>query len=305
MSEIINKEDTESFESEWIRKSKTPSIETIKSKVIVRFNEVQLTNSLITELKQTIQFKGEQFSMMEYYFLRKGKRIWITHDWDSDGDGYVHFEFYCDSFLSTEEIKELTNMNEYTGIDNLFGNVLLHVYYQNTNNKKGYFQMLNGGIGVGYSLHDSYKGSEYRKKLKEDIEHLINLSETFNPEKEKDYFSNSCFNYNQSVRYHTITFEEVDDEYNLSGNVTWNRELTSMSSRLDMERSIEELKLKNINFHKSKNVYVFWGNNPEFKKTLLRYSYNYIKDYLPDEIVKNYPTPNNNEEGYFSKLYGG
>lgn len=273
--EKINKEHTESYESKWIRESKTPSVDTIKSKVIVRFNEVQLTNSLITELKQTIQFRGKQYSMMEYYFLKKSKRIWIKNDWDSDGDGYIHFEFYCDSFLSTQEIKELTNMNQYTGIDNLFGNVLLHVYYQNTNNKKGYFQMLNGGIVVGYSF-DDYE-SKYRDKLKEDIEHIIN--------------NDDVFPYNQSVKTHTISFEEIDNEYNLSGDVTSNRERTYMNSQWGMDMGIEELKFKNINFNKSKNNYVFWSQDGDFKETLLRDSYNWIRDYLPSQIEKYYPKP--------------
>ncbi len=74
--------------------------------------------------------------MLEYYFLSKGKRIWITQDWDLDGDGYLYCEFYCDSFMSTEEIRDLTTYNQYYEVDNLFGGLLLHVYYQNTNNKK-------------------------------------------------------------------------------------------------------------------------------------------------------------------------
>jgi hypothetical protein len=278
MSEIIKK--TES-ENDWIRDSKTPSEDTIKSKVIVRFNEVQLTNSLITELKQTIQFKGKQYSMLEYYFLRKGKRIWIQHDWDSDGDGYLYCEFYCDSFMSTEEIKDLTNMNEYTGIDNLFGNCLIHVYYQNTNNKKGYFQMWNGGIRVGYSFDDFQ--SVNREKLKEDIEHIINLSDTHD--------SNKPFNYNKSVRTHTISFEEVDNEFNLSGNVSTNREFTMRSKDWNSDWKLEGLKMNNINFNKSKNNYVFWVQSSDFKKTLLRDSFNYIKMYLPSQIESDYPKP--------------
>lgn len=265
MSEVINESETP--EQKWIRKSKIPNEDNIKSKVIIRFNEVQLTNSLITELKQTIQFKGKQFSMLEYYFLSKGKRIWITQDWDSDGDGYLYCEFYCDSLMSTEEIKNLTTYNQYYEVDNLFGGLLLHVYYQNTNNKKGYFQMYNEMIRVGYSFEGN---SGWEKKLNEDIDNLIELQNNYDKDK--------GFHYNESVKSHTITFKEINNELHLSSNV--------INNRLRSSHSSGELNLlvENINFNKSKNRYVFWSNNPEFKKTLLRDSYKFINSYLPWDI---------------------
>ena len=276
MSEIIK--ESETYEQKWIRKSKIPNEDNIKSKVIIRFNEVQLTNSLITELKQTIQFKGEQISMIEYYFLRNNKRIWITHDWDNL-DGYMYLEFYCDSLLSTEEIKKLTNYNESFGVDNLFGGLLLHVYYQNTNNKKGYFQMFDGRIGVGYSFEGNHGWEE---KLNEDIENLI--------EHKNNYEPSEGFHYHKSVKSHTVTFEEIDDELNLSSNVINNRERSCFYDYF----SNRELKiqLKNINFNKSKNRYVFWGMNSGFKKTLLKDSYRFIKSYLHSDI-KNEFEPSN------------
>jgi len=219
MSEIIKESETP--EQKWIRKFKIPNEDNIKSKVIIRFNEVQLTDSLITELKQTIQFQGKQFSMLEYYFLSKGKRIWITQDWDSDGDGYLHCEFYCNSLLSTKEIKDLTTYNQYFEVDNLFGGLLLHVYYQNTNNKKGYFQMFDGRTDVGYSIEGNYG---WEKKLNEDIENLIEHKNNYDP--------SEGFHYHKSVKSHTITFEEIDDELNLSSNVIHNREKGTLSKRI-------------------------------------------------------------------------
>ena len=279
MSEIIEKkENLESgnerlrVENEWIRKSKIPSEENIGSKVLIRFNENQLSNSLITELLQTIQFKGEQISMMEYYFLKNHKRIWITQDWDNDGYGYMFMEFYCDSVLSTEEIKNLTRYNEYTGVDNLFGGLLLHVYYQNINNKKGYFQMCDGSIDVGYSFEGN---CGWESKLNEDIENLIELQNNYDKDK--------GFHYNESVKSHTITFEEINNELNLSSNVIQNRDICDSSERWNTDWDLKLLK-KNINFNRSKNRYVFWGTNHKFKKTLLRDSYKYIKSYLPTDI---------------------
>ncbi len=128
--------------------------------------------------------------------------------------------------------------------------------------RKAYFQMYGEMIWVGYSI-DGQK-SKYITKLNEDTEHVIN--------------NDDVFPYNQSVKKHTITFEEVDNEYHLSGNVQNNRSIFgrygSLSKKIDIN-------LDTVDFDQSKNEYVFWVSNPKFKKTLLRDSYNYIKMYLP------------------------